>query len=634
MTSGIKYQARIDRNNRNNSHTLALEFALSGALEPLNILEVGCSAGYFGAALKQLGHHVCGVEMDEASSALARDVLDEVHCCTVQAFFQRFEGRQFDVITFGDVLEHLAYPQEVLVEARKHLTPRGRIVCSVPNVGHASVRGMLLQGDWDYSELGILDKTHLRFFTKKSLIALFDDAGYLVQKLQSVRLPVAHAAQMCGIKLHLSTLKVLDGLPDDDSKQDFQYVLSASPRSASQGTQETPQPVDRKRTMRILATTELPDSSIARIRLSVPLQAFADQACRTLRLKAFAETRSEDVEWADVVVIQRGASRHAQKVAEWCLQSGKPYVYEIDDLLMDLPDFLAHHQGYVKNKALMEQLIRQAAAVTVTNKRLQTALEHLSGSIWICPNYHAQIDAATPPSSINPQEPVHLIVASSDKIRLDFLSPSLVEIKKKYRDKVNIIAVGPVGPALQALGVDCIQQPLIAHEEFVSTLAGLPNAIGLIPLDDSRFSSCKSSIKYLDYAVGGIATVCSDVPPYKDDITHMVTGMLASNSTEEWVQCISRLIEDRSFRESLARTAREHVVRSHGLQSNTDAWTPVFATLVPDDLPKSLSPRRRAIGSGLSMLKEFLRQKNLQRKAHRRELREAKAPGVKRSSGS
>lgn len=623
MTSGIKYQAQIDRSNRNNSHTLALEFVLYGALTPLNILEVGCSAGYFGAALKQLGHHVCGVEMDPASSELASEVLDEVHCCTVQAFFQEFERRQFDVITFGDVLEHLAYPKDVLLEAKKHLTPTGRIVCSVPNVGHACVRCMLMQGDWDYADLGILDRTHLRFFTKKSLIGLFDEAGYLVQKLQAVRLPVEHAAQMCGIELHKDTLKLLDSLPADDSLLDFQYVLSASPRSASQGTLEAPQPLDGKRTLHILATSDAPTSNIANIRLCVPLQAFADQGGRMLQLKSFADTGPEDVEWADVVVIQRGASRQAQKVAEWCLQSGKPYVYEIDDLLIDLPGFLAHHEGSVKNRSLMEQLIRQASAVTVTNQRLQTALAHLAKSIWVCPNYHVRVDASSPPNRSTPQEPVHLIVASSDKIRLDFVSPSLIEIKKRYGEKVNIVAVGPVGQVLQSQGVDCIQQALIAHDEFVPTLAQLPNAIGLIPLDDSRFSSCKSSIKYLDYAMGGIASVCSDVSPYKDDVTHGITGLLAPNTTEDWVQCVTRLIEDGEFRSHLAQTAREHVGRVHNLQRNTDAWTRVFAELIREDLLVSLPSQGPPRRSGLDRLREFLRQKNRQRNARRQAMRSA-----------
>jgi 2-polyprenyl-3-methyl-5-hydroxy-6-metoxy-1,4-benzoquinol methylase len=624
MTTGIKYQAQINRSNRNNSHTLALEFAANGSLSPLKILEVGCSAGYFGVALKQLGHHVCGVEMDSDSSALAREVLDEVHCCTVQAFFQRFEDRQFDVITFGDVLEHLAYPKDVLLEARKHLTPNGRIVCSVPNVGHASVRGMLMQGDWDYSELGILDKTHLRFFTKKTLLSLFDETGFCVQKLQAVRLSTESAAEMCGIELQKNTLKLLDSVPIDDSLLDFQYVLCATPRSTRPGTLEERQLPGQTRVMHILATCDQPNSNITRIRMGVPLQAFADQAGRMLRLKSFANTTPQDVAWADVVVIQRGATRHAQKVAQWCMRSATPYVYEIDDLLTDLPEFMAHHQDYVKNRSQIEQLIRQASAVTVTNQRLQVALGDLSQSIWVCPNYHAELDAATLPSRNAPEEPVHLFVASSDRIRLDFLSPALIAIKKRYGSRVSIVAIGPVGPMLQAQGVDCIHRAMIPYEAFVPTLVVSPNAIGLIPLDESRFSSCKSSIKFLDYAIGGIATICSDVPPYKDDVEHGVTGLLTPNSFEGWLACISRLVDDSDLREQLSRSARERVSTRYSLQNNTEAWERVFSALINEDNLVSKSDQMGSPWLILYRFKDFLRQKNSQRKARRRAIRNAK----------
>jgi hypothetical protein len=343
-----------------------------------------------------------------------------------------------------------------------------------------------------------------------------------------------------------------------------------------------------------------------------------------LRIKSFDKTVSQDIQWADAVVVLRGNGRAAQRVVDWCLETAKPYVYEIDDLVTDMPDFMSHHQGYIQNKSQIEKMIRQSSAVTVTNPRLQAALKNLSQSIWVCPNYHCVPDAPLPPYINIPDAPVHLIVASSDRIRVDFLSPSLIEVKKRYGNQVIIVAVGPIGKVLQEQGVDCVHQELIPYEAFVTTLAQLPNAVGLIPLDESKFSSCKSSIKYLDYSIGRIATVCSDVPPYNDDVEHGVTGLLTPNSFEGWVECISQLIDDSELRARLSRKAFERVSTRYTLQNNTEAWGKVFSALIDEDHLISKSDQMRSSWLSLHRIKEFLHQKNSQRKARRRAVRNAK----------
>lgn len=623
MSGAQKYQSTIDRKNKNNSHSLAIDF-IEGNHQghPLRILEVGCSTGYFGSALKRLGHFVCGVEMDENSAKMAKDLLDEVHCCTIQEYFESHPGEIFDVITFGDVLEHLADPASVLASTRKHLTSEGRVIASIPNVTHASIRCMMLQGDWIYGDLGILDRTHLRFFTKESIFELFEASGFSISNIQAVKLTAQQAAGMCGLNLNSEKLKIVESIEGDDSAENFQYVISAKKFFGNNSIVR--KVAVKKRSLRILAACDDKNSTITNIRLTEPLQGFANEGCRSLRVVNFHMAAAGDVEWADVVIIQRGANNYANGLCEMARQAGKPIVYEIDDLLTDLPDFLDHHQGYVQNKNIIEGMIRCATLVTLTNQNLKSALSHLNQSAMICPNYSSVQSSVIPPChDPSANAVVNLIIASSDRVRVDMVSPALVAIKKKYQGRVLIHAIGPIAETLHDLGVECEGRSLISREDFVPTVGRYKNAIGIIPLDNSKFSSCKSPVKYFDYSQAGLVSICSNVSPYKDVIDNGITGMLCGE-TEDWVEKLTRLIEEPEFRLRVALNAQLHVKENYGLQKAIDAWTAVFHQLAPGDEAIRLSPALPPKPSLLEKVVNFVKKKNRRRKARRAHHRQQK----------
>ena len=91
---------------------------------------------------------------------------------------------KFDCVLFADVLEHLVDPHDMLSKVKSSLTPDGRVLASIPNVAHWSVRLRLLIGNFDYKPTGIMDATHLRWFTRKSVRLLFEAAGYEVEELR------------------------------------------------------------------------------------------------------------------------------------------------------------------------------------------------------------------------------------------------------------------------------------------------------------------------------------------------------------------------------------------------------------------------------------------------------------------
>ncbi len=161
--------------------------------ESERILEVGCGAGRLGAALKDLrqGRVVFGVERESGPAAEAGRRLDAIFCIDVEHEAPPLPPASLDCILYGDVLEHLHDPGAVLERDRALLGPNGVVVCSIPNLQHHSVVTQLLRGDFQYQDRGLLDETHLRFFTFATAIKLLLDAGYAPDIVDRIEIPGA-----------------------------------------------------------------------------------------------------------------------------------------------------------------------------------------------------------------------------------------------------------------------------------------------------------------------------------------------------------------------------------------------------------------------------------------------------------
>ncbi len=146
-----------------------------------SVLDVGCSVGSLGATIKaRTGAHVVGIEASEAMGAQAEKVLDRVFVGDAAAVIDgpALEGMTFDAIIFADVLEHLADPWTVLRRSVRLLGPSGCVIASIPNIRHmSSIYNLAIRGYWPYRDRGIHDRTHLRFFTRRNIVELFQGAG-------------------------------------------------------------------------------------------------------------------------------------------------------------------------------------------------------------------------------------------------------------------------------------------------------------------------------------------------------------------------------------------------------------------------------------------------------------------------
>ncbi len=152
-------------------------------------LDVGAADGFLAERLTAQGWSVTALERDPELAARARGRCKEVVVADLEAAIPRLQG-PFDAIVYGDVLEHLSDPRGVLVALDQTLAPGGTVIVSVPNVAHLWVRLSLLMGRFDYADRGILDRTHLRFFTRRTLIDLLRAAELTIVELTVTPAPL------------------------------------------------------------------------------------------------------------------------------------------------------------------------------------------------------------------------------------------------------------------------------------------------------------------------------------------------------------------------------------------------------------------------------------------------------------
>lgn len=153
------------------------------------ILEIGCGQANFSAQLVQDGVEVWGVEPDKAAAKIASTRLFKVLVGILDDTINELPNNYFDVIIMNDVLEHLYYPWEDLKKLKNKLVKNGVTVSSIPNVRYSkNIFKLIFKKDWKYTESGILDNTHFRFFTKKSIIRLHKDCGLSIQKIRGVNM--------------------------------------------------------------------------------------------------------------------------------------------------------------------------------------------------------------------------------------------------------------------------------------------------------------------------------------------------------------------------------------------------------------------------------------------------------------
>lgn len=152
------------------------------------VLEFGCGFGAFSALVKQKTNaETWAVEFDPKASLEASKILDKVINKDAMESLSDLPDNYFDCIIFFDVLEHMSDPYSLLINIKKKLNKNGTVIASIPNVRYyTNFKNYVLKGQWEYKDQGILDRTHLRFFTHKSILNLFQNLDFEILLIEGI----------------------------------------------------------------------------------------------------------------------------------------------------------------------------------------------------------------------------------------------------------------------------------------------------------------------------------------------------------------------------------------------------------------------------------------------------------------
>ena len=218
-----RYTAEPNLRYANDSHVMAIGRVPANS----RVLDLGVADGSVAAVLKGMGCEVWGVELEREAAEAARAVCDEVVVADLNTFefAEQLEGQRFDVVLMLDILEHLSDPAAVLGRVKAVVADGGWGIISLPNVAHASVRLALLNGHFRYTEMGLLDRTHLRFFDRAGVDNLLEQAGWgmfdmvrVTRRLGTTEIPVDDVDPVLAADLE-----------SDIEGTTYQFVVGAAP---------------------------------------------------------------------------------------------------------------------------------------------------------------------------------------------------------------------------------------------------------------------------------------------------------------------------------------------------------------------------------------------------------------------
>lgn len=309
---------------------------------------------------------------------------------------------------------------------------------------------------------------------------------------------------------------------------------------------------------------------------------------------------AEMLSGCDLLVIQRDFPRNIEEYIQIHLDAHQlhiPVVFEIDDLLWELPEYHPDRLSCYYTQALLPMMFAAWAAdgITVSSPGIKQYLSFLNTNIAVLPNYlNTKLWYFQNPGS-RPHETISIGYMGGDSHLPDLLivEPVILNLLDRYQGRVKFITWGIKPPHTLRGHPNVEWQPLSPgnYSSFAAYFNQQVFDIYIAPLDDSLFNRCKSSVKYLEYTALGIPGVCSDLEPYTSIVDPGVSGLLA-DSAEQWEKQLETLINDVPTRLNIASKSQE-AVRKHWLLSNHyQEWTQAYTEFQQTYQPHSQTPEK------------------------------------------
>ena len=333
---------------------------------------------------------------------------------------------------------------------------------------------------------------------------------------------------------------------------------------------------------------ETPDRPVAFLRLAGIIGHLQKQNRMQLHWRTPRDT-GVDVEKlldSDFFILHREfCERHiGSRVIAAAREMGKPIVFELDDLLTNVPRSNRYYERFALITPDILAMLREADFITVTSEPLRHYLEEAEpqakGKIHVLPNFiNPDIwDGAKPPPE-KPGEPfvVGWFGTATHDEDLAIVKPAIVELARKYPGKIVFKFWGYLPENFKGIpGVELISgwQPdlrLFARDVINSRID-----LALAPLVDHPFNRAKSDIKWLDYSICYIPGIYSTISPYTASVEHGRTGWLAENKAEQWVEAIERFMHDHKLWRSIAVQAHDEVLQKRNISVGAEQWDALY----------------------------------------------------------
>jgi SAM-dependent methyltransferase len=540
------------------------------------VVEVGCGAGALGLEYKRQ-NPTCtyiGVELSEPAAARARERLDRVVCGSVEALdaasLAAIPRGEVDCLVYGDVLEHLVDPWKVLAEQREWLKPGGQVLACIPNVQHISVLIGLLRGQFRYEDEGLLDRTHLRFFTLEGVRELFARTELSLYDVQ----PRTSAGPALDKFRELLTpaLVALGVDPKVFARQagSVQYVARAlhrspaPPRLLIQTLIREPAPSDRARVLE-------PDRLSATIPGVRPV-------CSVKQASLGVGLPNE----RKVFVVPRLSLERPDARAELARirENGYLLVADVDEL----PAGSLEGPG----ATLPWQLVH---AVQTATPELAERVRAFNPAVAVFRDQLARLPAPREPGD---DEPIVLFFGALRSER-DWRAwlPVVNRVLERFGQKVAARVVSERS-FFDALAVaDKVLLTPAPHEDLGSALRSAH--VAWLPLAATADNELGSDRQFLECAGNGVAVLAS-ATRYGRSIVDGKTGLLFRNELELDSQ-LTALLEGRTLRRELAARAREYVARERLLSQHYRERTEQYRRWLDqrNELEERLQARERAL---------------------------------------